>query len=175
MSTGSNIQMARKFLNITQKELADKINKTESSVKKYESDTTNVPINVLEDIAKVFNISKETLIGSEDQLRLRLIMKEKDIDIFNKNINNDFYNYIFTYALNDLTETEYKNIYKNFNEYKINHDKPLSKKEKLNNSLIDLTTYANKNTPVVLTERQQDILFDEVIDYIRYKLYSMGK
>ena len=60
-------------------------------------------------------------------------------------------------------------------EYKINHDKPLSQKDKLNNSLVNLITYANKNTPVDLTERQQDMLFDEVIDYIRYKLYSIGK
>ena len=62
---------------MTQKQLAEKINKTEASVKKYESDSTNIPVSVLEDIANVFNINKETLIGNETRLKFNLIMKEE--------------------------------------------------------------------------------------------------
>jgi len=90
---------------MTQKQLAEKINKTEASVKKYESDSTNIPVSVLEDIANVFNISKETLIGNETRLKFNLIMKEEqeenEVDILNmynllaceiyKEPNNDLY------------------------------------------------------------------------------------
>lgn len=165
---------------MTQKQLAEKINKTEASVKKYESDSTNIPVSVLEDIANVFNISKETLIGNETRLKFNLIMKEEqeenEVDILNmynllaceiyKEPNNGLYKKYIEY-ISDIT--------KKSTEYEIHHDKPLSQKDKLNNSLVELITYANKNTPVDFTEREQDILFDEVIDYIRYKLYSMGK
>lgn len=174
---------------MTQKQLAEKINKTEASVKKYESDSTNIPVSVLEDIANVFNISKETLIGNETRLKFNLIMKEEqeenEVDILNmynllaceiyKEPNNDLYKKYIEYISDINKEYQAANITKKSTEYEIHHDKPLSQKDKLNNSLIELITYANKNTPVELTERQQDVLFDDIIDYIRYKLYSMGK
>lgn len=174
---------------MTQKQLAEKINKTEASVKKYESDSTNIPVSVLEDIANVFNISKETLIGNETRLKFNLIMKEEqeenEVDILNmynllaceiyKEPNNDLYKKYIEYISDINKEYQVANITKKSTKYEIHHDKPLSQKDKLNNSLIELITYANKNTPVELTERQQDVLFDEIIDYIRYKLYSIGK
>lgn len=174
---------------MTQKQLAEKINKTEASVKKYESDSTNIPVSVLEDIANVFNISKETLIGNETRLKFNLIMKEEqeenEVDILNmynllaceiyKEPNNDLYKKYIEYISDINKDYQAANITKKSTKYEIHHDKPLSQKDKLNNSLIELITYANKNTPVELTERQQDVLFDDVIDYIRYKLYSMGK
>lgn len=174
---------------MTQKQLAEKINKTEASVKKYESDSTNIPVSVLEDIANVFNISKETLIGNETRLKFNLIMKEEqeenEVDILNmynllaceiyKEPNNDLYKKYIKYISDINKEYQVANITKKSTKYEIHHDKPLSQKDKLNNSLIELITYANKNTPVELTERQQDVLFDEIIDYIRYKLYSIGK
>lgn len=174
---------------MTQKQLAEKINKTEASVKKYESDSTNIPVSVLEDIANVFNISKETLIGNETRLKFNLIMKEEqeenEVDILNmynllaceiyKEPNNDLYKKYIEYISDINKEYQAANITKKSTKYEIHHDKPLSQKDKLNNSLIELITYANKNTPVELTERQQDVLFDDIIDYIRYKLYSMGK
>lgn len=192
MSIGSNIQLARKFLNMTQKELADKINKTESSIKKYETGITNVPLNVLETISDVFNIPKDTLIGSEDVLRFYLLLNKESSDDSSMKYYKDliFNNILNTYAekmyelgnehdidliSDSLVEYQAANITKKSTKYEIHHNKPLSQKDKLNNSLIELITYANKNTPVDLTERQQDILFDDIIDYIRYKLYSMGK
>ena len=189
ITIGSNIQLARKLNNMTQKQLAEKINKTEASVKKYESDSTNIPVSVLEDIANVFNISKETLIGNETRLKFNLIMKEEqeenEVDILNmynllaceiyKEPNNDLYKKYIEYISDINKEYQAANITKKSTKYEIHHDKPLSQKDKLNNSLVELITYANKNTPVKLTEREHEKLFDEVVDYIRYKLYSMGK
>ncbi len=192
MSIGSNIQLARKFLNMTQKELADKINKTESSIKKYETGITNVPLNVLETISEVFNIPKDTLIGSEDVLRFYLLLNKESSDDSSMRYYKDliFNNILNTYAekmyelgnehnidliSDSLVEYQAANITKKSTKYEIHHNKPLSQKDKLNHALVELITYANKNTPVKLTEREHDILFDEVVDYIRYKLYSMGK
>lgn len=176
MSIGTNIQLARKLNNMTQKELANKINKTEASVKKYESDSTNVPVNVLEDIANVFNVSREVLIGSEIKLKLHLVMKsESDDDIYVEDVQKDYHDEIRSYFLRTLNKYADADITKKSTKYEIHHDKPLSQKDKLNHALEQLITYANKNTSVELTEREHDILFDEVADYIRYKLYSMGK
>ena len=174
MSIGSNIQIARKLNNMTQKQLAEKINKTEASVKKYESDSTNIPVSVLEDIANVFNISKETLIGNETRLKFNLIIKEEQ-----EENHTDLLNMYNSLVCNMYKEpnNEYQtaNITKKSTKYEIHHDKPLSQKEKLNQALDQLIVYANKNTHVELTERERDIIFDNIIDYIRYKLYSMGK
>ena len=189
MSIGSNIQTARKLNNMTQKQLAEKINKTEASVKKYESDSTNIPVSVLEDIANVFNISKETLIGNETRLKFNLIMKEEKeenhtdlLNMYNllvcemhKEPNDELYTKYTEYISDVNKDYQAANITKKSNKYEMHHNEPLSQKDKLNNSLVNLITYANKNTPVDITERQQDMLFDEIIDYIRYKLYSMGK
>ncbi|GFI44649.1 hypothetical protein IMSAGC018_02330 [Lachnospiraceae bacterium] len=53
---GENINTYRKFKKLTQKQLADLIDKAESSVQKYEKGETEVPISVLEKISTVLDI-----------------------------------------------------------------------------------------------------------------------
>lgn len=48
---GQKIKKRRKFVHLTQKQLAEKIGKTESSIQKYEAGKVEIPFNVLEDIA----------------------------------------------------------------------------------------------------------------------------
>lgn len=48
---GHEIKQRRKVMNLTQKELGQLIGKTESSIQKYESGLTEIPINVLGKIA----------------------------------------------------------------------------------------------------------------------------
>lgn len=206
MSLGSNIQLARKFYNLTQKEFANLIGKTESSVKKYESDQINIPISVLNDISNVFKITNDVLIGDEDSLRYALLLGYTDVNNHSDDICDIDYlktltlykmvnNYVNEYG-NKIDEdilNEFKNMETKKTSDKsaqkevfdfakeINNERIISKPDvlcqtnNLNHSLDQLITYANKNNPVELTTRQQDILFDEVVDYIRYKLYSMGK
>lgn len=52
----NEIKKLRKEHKMTQQELANKIGKTESSIRKYESGIVQIPINVLEKIAKIFNL-----------------------------------------------------------------------------------------------------------------------
>ena len=206
MSLGSNIQLARKFYNLTQKEFAKLIGKTESSVKKYESDQINIPISVLNDISNVFKITNDVLIGDEDSLRYALLLGYTDVNNQSNDVSdvdylktltlykmvnnyvNEHGNKIDEKTLNELKNMETKKssnkstqksvfdfVKEINNECSVSEPELLYQTNNLNHALDQLITYANKNTPVDLTERQQDILFDEIIDYIRYKLYSMGK
>ncbi len=50
---------------LTQKELGEKIYKSEISIRKYESGKLNIPPSTLYDICNILNISAETLLGSD--------------------------------------------------------------------------------------------------------------
>lgn len=63
MSIGSNIKAARKAKGITQKELSNKINKTFSSVQKYELDIIQPPVDVIRDIAGALEVNVSELLG----------------------------------------------------------------------------------------------------------------
>lgn len=65
MSISEKIKFYRKEKGITQQQLANKIDKTLSSVKKYESGYTTPPIKVIKEIAKALNISLDCLIENE--------------------------------------------------------------------------------------------------------------
>lgn len=53
---GYHIQKHRKSMKMTQKQLGESIGKTASSIQKYESGTTEVPLSVLEKIASVLEV-----------------------------------------------------------------------------------------------------------------------
>ncbi len=57
MTTGENIKKARKAAGLTQQQLADKLNITQSAVAKFESDKTNVKYTTLEKFAAALNVS----------------------------------------------------------------------------------------------------------------------
>lgn len=63
MQIGEKIRSYRKLRGLTQKELAQKINKTESSVRKYEKGLIDIPLNVLESIAKALDTKTFAIIG----------------------------------------------------------------------------------------------------------------
>jgi transcriptional regulator with XRE-family HTH domain len=60
---GLNIKTARKMKKLTQQQLANGIGKTESTIRKYENGSIEVPNSVLEQIASVLNTDIATLIG----------------------------------------------------------------------------------------------------------------
>ena len=63
MSIGENIKKFRKAARITQKELAQRINKSYSSVQKYELDLANPSLDVIRDIAAVCGVDSWEIIG----------------------------------------------------------------------------------------------------------------
>ena len=59
---GKKIKEARNRASMTQQCLADKINKTESSIRKYEKGLVDIPLNVLNKIADALDISVNDLL-----------------------------------------------------------------------------------------------------------------
>lgn len=160
MTVGSNIKFVRKYNKLTQQELADKISKNLSTIKKYEADQINIPYQVLKDISNVFEIDVELLVGDKNSLEHHLILTKKQKEIPTEILRNRPKLYIGSEGLKDAT---------------IDLINSTLKKSDAKYNLEQLIIFANDDKPVALTERQQDMLFDEVIDYIKYKLYSMGK
>lgn len=68
MEIAVNIQLARKNAKLTQKELADAIGKTTSSVQKYELGLSMPPLDVLNQIASVLGVSTGFLLYGSDFL-----------------------------------------------------------------------------------------------------------
>lgn len=76
---GTNIKQIRKEKRLTQKQLAELIGKTESSVQKYESGKVAIPINVLELIATALDCQLIQLYGiTSDSFLERLRKSNRD-------------------------------------------------------------------------------------------------
>lgn len=60
---GLNIRQSRKEKKLTQKQLAEKIGRVESSIRKYEKGEVEVPSSVLEQIANVLDTTLGNLMG----------------------------------------------------------------------------------------------------------------
>ena len=63
MSFGTNLKKIRQDNNLTQEELAKKINTSRSNIANYENDKNMPSIDVLEKLSKVFNCSTDYLLG----------------------------------------------------------------------------------------------------------------
>lgn len=62
-SIGENIKELRKKAGLTQRELAQLIGKSFSSVQKYEMDIAEPPLSVINEIARALNVDKYEIIG----------------------------------------------------------------------------------------------------------------
>lgn len=76
MSIGSNIKKLRIEKNISQQSLASLIKKSKSSVEKYESGKTNIPIDVLGDIARALDVPLALLMDNLDLKLYHNLAKE---------------------------------------------------------------------------------------------------
>ena len=83
---GLKIKENRKKLKLTQKELGEKIEKTKSSIQKYEKGLTQIPNDVLEKLADVFQMSVFELLSENRQIsiadfkeNLKKIRKAKNV------------------------------------------------------------------------------------------------
>lgn len=81
MSIADNIKKYRKIKRLTQVQLAERINKSESSIRKYEGNTVTPDIPTLEDIAEALECSLFDLTMDVAQLKndVKIIESEKDI------------------------------------------------------------------------------------------------
>lgn len=80
---GKHIRKLRRSNNVTQKDLAIKIGKTESSIQKYEAGKVQIPIDVIEKIALELGVNKFTLMAMDFN-----DLKEQAEDEIKKDIEN---------------------------------------------------------------------------------------
>lgn len=64
MDIGNNIKSIRKKNKLTQKDLADKLNKSVRMVQKYENGEVTPNIEVLKEISKILNVSLDSLLDT---------------------------------------------------------------------------------------------------------------
>lgn len=81
MSIGNNIKNARKLRNLTQKQLADLIDKKEITVRRYEKGDIIPPISVINDIAESLMVSTNDLIPAT----------KKDLEKWDEEITSQIY------------------------------------------------------------------------------------
>jgi len=66
LTIGDNIKKYRKLARMTQVELAQKINKSESTIRKYEANNVKPDFSVLDDIANVLGCTLIDLVNTTD-------------------------------------------------------------------------------------------------------------
>lgn len=66
MSFGTNIKKIRQDNNLTQEELAKRINTSRSNIANYENDKNMPSIDILEKLSEIFNCSIDYLLGKSD-------------------------------------------------------------------------------------------------------------
>lgn len=76
MTFGQKIKKLRTESNLTQKELADKMNVTFQTVSKWENDTNEPDITNIKELAKIFNCSFEYLFNDENDFKSEEIAVE---------------------------------------------------------------------------------------------------
>lgn len=75
MSFGNNIKKLRIENNMTQKDLADKLNLSRPTIGRYESDERFPDRDVILEIAKIFNITTDALFGLEIKNNTNKVME----------------------------------------------------------------------------------------------------
>lgn len=78
MNISENIRKYRKQANLTQKQLAEKIDKKEITIRRYEKGDIIPPVPVLEDIAKALNCQYTDLTISNEDWNRFSEMEEKE-------------------------------------------------------------------------------------------------
>ena len=105
LNIGTTIKTIRKSLNMTQKELADKLNISAQQIHKYESGVDDISLNKVYQIAKIFHCDVSILIGNNynegNKQNLMVAEKKENLDYFeniknsNNNTSNDNDNAVF--------------------------------------------------------------------------------
>lgn len=67
MTIGDRVRKEREYCNLSQTELADKINVSKQTLYKYENNiVTNIPSSKIEELAKILHVSPAYLMGWEE-------------------------------------------------------------------------------------------------------------
>lgn len=70
INCGDNIRKYREYNNLTQRELADKINVSHATIHSWETNRTEPKMGAIEKLCTIFGCSKTELIGLDEQITL---------------------------------------------------------------------------------------------------------
>lgn len=114
IQVGNRLKDLRKKHNLTQAEMADKLNLARSTYANYESNKREPSEDVLKDIANIFNIDIFDLVYDSNKLKYEL----QEIEIFDNFLMS--LGYKFNLLCNDegdICEIELKNLRTNTSKY----------------------------------------------------------
>lgn len=154
---GNRIKGARLLNKLTQQELAYKIGKTESSIRKYEKGIVDIPLGVIEELASALKMSSGDLIyGSEKTKEL-----DMEIDYFEKivrpkNVKDDITQVLVSmgYAVNQPN---------------------IRLAMARGDAIPTQVTIDGDDIALDISIAVYDTLIEEIKDYIQYKLYKLQK
>lgn len=79
MSFGETLKKLRQDQNLTQEELAKKINSSRSNIANYENNNNMPSVDILERLSVIFNVSVDYLLGKSETIKL----SKEDINFMN--------------------------------------------------------------------------------------------
>lgn len=99
MNIGNKIKTIRKDKKLTQKEFGKLIGKSEISVRKYEANS-NVPLDVILEIAKVFELDAASLIPTSDNLdnSFKKYLESKNYYVEDLDLLNEIEHHVIEYV-----------------------------------------------------------------------------
>jgi len=169
-----NIKKIRKNANLTQKELGEKIYKSEILIRKYESGKINIPPSTLYDICAALEVTPSTLLGSE----YNNYSMDKLGKVAERNIE---------------VEERLLSVTENFKKYGDASHKAVTKIESSSPHLLNTILrylenteeyysplYVNlrdveKNTLPYLTNEQVNDIVSKVTSLVKYEIYKLEK
>ncbi len=106
LSIGDTILQLRKQHNLSQSELADKINVSRTIIGNYERNTNTPSIDVIIKLARVFGVTVDFLIGESDNSSFDMDIVERinDIQKMDKQTKDVLFNVMDTYIQNFKTK-----------------------------------------------------------------------
>ena len=159
IDTGKRIKEARQLNHMTQQQLATKIGKTESSIRKYEKGIVNIPLGVLEDISRVLNVSSEKLVyGTEENKK-----REEEIRRFDMLLHPKQVNMCITQLLSSIGYTI------------SSPDAPYKRITPSHQDLSEKLFIDNKEIHLEMNGADYKKLQEDILSYIDYLLYKYGK
>lgn len=123
---GQHIKSLRRLHSMTQKELAQNIGKTESTIQKYEAGKVDIPWSVLEKIASVLGTTAYNLVAytseeidsmAEEQTENRLMALLYMLGYNITKLEGEEYEMVGRYGSIIATKTELEKLYTTFLDY----------------------------------------------------------
>lgn len=94
MTVGQKIKKIRRSKEISQKQLALQINKSESTFKKYENGEVAITVDVLMDIAEVLEVNPSILLNVDEVNIIDLIKEKYGLYVADELLEHDINTYL---------------------------------------------------------------------------------